>query len=332
MPRNSVVAFGELPLRLDSPTGVRLGGAKQYAAIYGGTESNVLVALSSWGEKTSLISALPDNSLGQGGINHLRQYGVDVSFVKRSGDKMGIYFTQNGYGEDRGELLYDRKGSAFALEDFGSDGFSDALADAKWLHISGITLAVSEKARVYAMTLLLAAKAKGIPTSFDFNYRCKLWTKEEARVAFLKVLPFVDYVFGSPLDLRTFLGYEGTDEEVEKAFFADYEVKGLFHTNREILDSTRNSLGATGYLRGPKGILREEVAPFMFEALDRIGAGDAFDAGVIYGLLHEEDLKSILALGWSAAILKHEFKGDVLSIPLADVLDYLHNHKKGLVR
>lgn len=302
MKNKTVVAFGEIMLRLTPQDSIL--NSSSFLASYGGSESNVLVALSCLGNATRYLTKLPDNDLGRGAVMHLQKYGVDCSQVIAAGSNMGMYFFEPGYASRQAKVIYARKHAEITTlteEDFD---YTKVLDDCAVLHISGISFALSPSVEAVCFRLLKEARERNIPVSFDFNYRTKLWTVEQARAVYQRILPYVDIVFCSQQDLTAFL------DVTEESFCAAYgNAKYLVARERDILSSDMHIIRASVYT--PEGCVattRKEVA-----VLERIGGGDAFTAGFLHGLLNfNGDTARTLDFAATCFVLKHTVRGDVL--------------------
>jgi 2-dehydro-3-deoxygluconokinase len=314
-----VLAFGEILLRLSAPFGIN--DDNELSAYYGGTESNVLVTLSGFGEATEFLSKIPDNALGDGVIDHLHHFGVGTSAVKRvPGGRLGLYFSANKPGDTSRKVTYDRLHSAIREikpSDYDIEGL---FAGISLFHVSGISLALSPACSAMALSLTQEANRRGIPVSFDFNYREALWGIPEAQKEFLKILPFVDILFGGSFDLVQLLGLPEKDPFTP--LFQIYpRLKGIYGTSRgENPEPGMGTMGALAYFRAENRFLKTSIDFQSFPIIDRIGAGDAFDAGVLEVLLHRANAeREALSSGLACAILKHKVKGDVLSVPYPEI-------------
>ena len=203
-----VLAYGEIMLRLSTADYTRLEDTDNFDACYGGTESNVLVALSHLGDETSYISKVPNNALGEGVIRHLRKHNVGLEHLLVGGSTLGIYFLQPGFGSLPSKVIYHRKGAVVntILED--DLCYDEIFNGVSWFHVTGISLAISENSKKVSIRLCKEAKKRGVKVSFDFNYRATLWTIDEAKVAFNEIMQYVDVCFGNQYDLKN-LGIKG---------------------------------------------------------------------------------------------------------------------------
>lgn len=321
---NAIVAFGEIMLRL-TPDGEKnsILNAQRFHAVYGGTESNVLVALSAMGNSTRYLTKLPANDLGRGAIHHLQGHGVDCSCILTSGNNMGMYFLEEGFAARQAKVIYCREHAEITTlteDDFDYDA---VFANCALFHISGISFGLSSSVERLCFRLLEEAKNRNIPVSFDFNYRAKLWSVETAAAVYKRIIPYVDTVFCSRLDLTTFLGV------TEDTFFSEYlNARVLVVRERTILPASHR---ITAQVYTPFGLMAraEKETP----VLERIGGGDAFAAGFIHGLMHfDENWPQILDYAATCFVLKHTVKGDVLSMSKAEIETYQNSQSKDVKR
>ena len=210
---DKVVTMGEIMLRLTPPDYSKIERANNFLANYGGGEANVAVSLSHFGHNCYFLTKLPPNELGDGALRHLKGHGVNVDYVVRGSSTMGIYFLESGFGGRPGKVIYNRKHSAATRMEISEFDWEAIFKDATWFHLSGITLALSATTRNVALRALKEAKKYGVKVSFDFNYRSKLWTIEEAKQYYPLVMPYVDTLFASPYDLTEILGLDKSLDE-----------------------------------------------------------------------------------------------------------------------
>ena len=302
-----IISFGEIMLRLTPASNTLVSESTSFGACYGGTESNVLVALSSFGESTEYLTALPQNELGDAVCKHLRKYGVGIDFVKRSGDVLGMYFLEEGFGNRPNKVIYNRKGSEITKLDENSFDYDKVFDGCSIFHISGISFALSSSVTRLAFRLLEEAKKRGVLVSFDFNYRAKLWSIDEAKEVYKKIIPFADVVFCSQRDLETFL-----DTTLED-FCKIYTCKYLVVREREIM-SDGNHRATVVAVENNGQIRQTESRQAEFSVLERIGSGDAFDAGVLHVLNNKGTLDQAIEFGLGCFVLKHTVRGDVFAL------------------
>lgn len=325
-----VVAYGEIMMRLTPENFDSLEDCNKLDLCYGGTESNVLVALAHLGDKTEYLTKLPDNQLGEAVTRHLLRHQVGVGNIVYGGSTLGIYFMEQGYGTRPSSVLYHRKQAVINTlteDDFNYDAIFDG---ASWFHVTGISLAISEASKNVSIRLCKEAKKRNITVSFDFNYRATLWTIDEAREVYKEIMEYVDVCFGNAFDLNNFMEInKGTNEESINYFLKEYNVKYLIHTSREIVDANTHALSA--HLYSVSKVIHTDTK--RFEVLDRIGGGDAFVAGVIHILNNDIDnIEEALSLGIDLGILKHLVKGDVLGLSNREINKWIKNQNKDVIR
>lgn len=312
---HEVITFGEAMVRLAPPNFERLEQTRTLDVQIGGAELNTAVLLARLGRSTAWVSRLTDNPLGRMIAGWARQGGVSTEHVAFTPeDRVGLYFVEFGAAPRASSVLYDRQDSAIATTQPGMLPWAQICAGAKWFQTTGITPALSPVMPDVVEEALRAAKAAGATTSFDFNYRSKLWKVEDAAACYRRLFEqkLIDVLITSPEDLRGFLGLTGTPEEMALAAAQQFQVVAL--TLREtpgVWKNTFTSLAAQGtrLVQGPR---------FEVEIVDRLGAGDAFAAGLIDGLL-AGDLERGLAQGTAAAALKHSIPGDFAWLTRAEI-------------
>lgn len=318
-----VICFGELLLRLAAPGRELLLQSGHLDACVGGAEANVAVALACLGEQTVMISGVPDNPLGHAAVRHLRSYGVDVSAISLNAGRMGLYFVSPASGLRPASITYDREYSSFALtKDYD---WELLLEGADLLHLSGVTPAVSDAAASAAIAAAKVAKAKGIQVSFDGNYRAQLWKKRSCnpRPILLELVSSADILFGNYRDISLLLEREFSDDGEDcrrvaalAAFDAFPSLQTIASTSRCTLDCDHHTLSARVDTR-EQGFQTSEVQ--LSAIVDRIGAGDAFAAGVLHGLLNGRNGGTAAHYGLALACLKHGLPGDSCLFSQADI-------------
>ena len=324
-----ILCFGELLLRLTAPGRELLLQSGRLDVHVGGAEANVAIGLARLGHGTAMVSRVPANALGDAAAGALRRYGVDTTGVATGEGRMGLYFLSPGAGLRPSDIVYDREGSAFALawpEEFDWDAL---LAGADLLHLSGITPALGPRAAEAATAAARAAKAKGVPISFDGNYRAQLWRKWDSDPAAIlnDLVGQADILFGNHRDISLLLGREFSGdgperrrEAAEAAFQAFPGLKLIASTARHVTDADTHRI--TARLDGRDGSAQtEEVV--VAGIVDRIGAGDAFAAGILHGMLSGQDLDRTVHAGLALTCLKHSLPGDASLFGPRDVEAFL---------
>jgi len=311
-----VLTLGETMIRLSPPDYQRLEQTPVLNVHVGGAESNTAVGLSRLGLRVVWVSRLPDNPLGRRVVRELRGQGVDVSHVVwcREG-RVGLYLVEYGQEPRAISVLYDRAGSAMS-QMTPADFNLKLVAQARLIHLTGITVALSSSCHQLVAALLEEARRVGVVRSFDVNYRGKLWSPEEARKALEPLCQGLDILFVTRDDARVVFGCEGEAEEVLRALKQRFQVGALVLT-----------MGAEGAMAlcGSGELYR--ATPVEAAAIDRLGAGDAFAAGFIYGYL-QGDMAMGIELGTSMAALKCTIPGDLPLIDSTD-LEQLVNGRRG---
>jgi 2-dehydro-3-deoxygluconokinase len=314
-----VLTLGETMIRFTPKGYMRLEESSELELKIGGSESNVATALARLGLKVAWASRLPRNALGELVVRRIRSFGVDVSNVIWSGDdRMGLYFIEPGAPPRSSGVLYDRARSAASR--MSPEEFDWAMLDrTRHLHVTGITPALSESAAATIGRAISEAQARGTTVSFDVNYRARLWKPEAARAALLPLVAKLDLLICPQEDAEAVFGLSGSPED------RIHGLGGL--TNAPWIALT---LGAGGALLWDRSeFYRAE--PFPVQAVDRVGAGDAFDAGLLWGWLQGDAPKG-LAYGMAMAALKHTIPGDEFVSSLAEVEALLHQGHRDIQR
>jgi 2-dehydro-3-deoxygluconokinase len=336
-----VVTLGEIMMRLSTPGFERFVQSNSFDVTYGGGEANVAVALANYGLDAAFVTKVPDNALGQAAINHIRRYGVDTQFIARGGNRLGIYFLETGASMRASQVIYDRAGASIAeagIDDFDFDKIFDGVS---WFHTTGITPALSDKAAELTEAALKAAKAKGITTSIDLNYRKRLWTKEKARKVMTALCSYVDVCIGNEEDADTTLGFkaEGTDvtkghlhldgyKSVFQQMQDKFGFKYIASTLRESHSASDNGWSALVY----NGNDFYHTKQYEVRIVDRVGSGDSFASGFIYGLVSGMQMNEAAEFGVAASALKHTIPGDLNHATLSEVRELMKGDGSGRVQ
>jgi len=324
-PINSVVCFGEMLLRLSAPGKELLLQSPRLDVHIGGAEANVAVSLRKLGHPTRMVTCLPDNPLGHTAADELRRHDVDVAAIRFGDGRMGLYFLTPGAGHRPADVLYDRAHSAFALAPPDCFDWQQLLTDAHWLHVSGITPAVSPAAAEAVLRAMTAARAAGSKVSFDCNFRARVWGQRAAQAPQIlrDLCRHADLIFGEDRDLQFMLGVtpapvpNAARSSAITAAFAEFgHLRWLAHTSR-----TRHSVEVQGLV----GALHDSTTtytsrPYALQGIvDRIGAGDAFAAGMLHGLISELAPQTAVDFATAAACLKHSVPGDFNLLTQQDI-------------
>ena len=328
-----VVTFGEIMLRLSPPGFQRFGQARSFDAVFGGGEANVSVSLANYGVATDFVTRLPDNDLGDACIACLRGFGVGTGKIVRGGSRIGIYFLEHGAVQRGSKVIYDRAGSAASQLAPGMIDWDAAFADADWFHWCGITPAVSASLYEACLEGIIAAKRKGLTVSCDLNYRSKLWKwGKSAKEVMTGMVGLCDVALANEEDAELVFGVKAPkangsadEEDVAKRFgpvatelaarFPNLNLVGI--TVRGSISATHNTW--TGVLYDGKTLCRGRRYGIT-DIVDRIGTGDAFTGGLIYGLrAYGRDLQKALDFAVAASCLKHSISGDFNRVTVEEV-------------
>lgn len=317
-----VLTFGEIMLRLSPPDHRRFVQAQRFDVTYGGGEANVAVALAGYGLESYFISKLPRHEIGQAAANHLRRFGVSDRYLVRGGDRLGVYFLEVGASQRGSKVIYDRARSAVTTLTPDELDLGAAFEGAAWFHWTGITPALGKAPQKTLRAALEAAQAAGATVSCDLNYRGKLWTEEEAQRVMRPLMKHVDVCIANEEDAERSLGMKAGDTDVEagrldEAGYADlarrlkseYDFEAVAITLRESYSASMNGWSAMLHderdCRTPQRSTRYEI-----DLVDRVGGGDSFASGLIYGLLAKDDTQDALEFAVAASCLKQTIPGD----------------------
>ena len=336
------VTFGELMLRLAPEGYLRFVQADKFTVTFGGGEANVAVSLANYGIDAAFVSKLPNNDIGQAAVNSLRRFGVDTSKIVRGGDRIGIYFLEKGASQRPSKVIYDRAASAIALakkEDFDWDKIFEGV---NWFHFTGISPALSDSAAEITLDAVKAAKAKGITVSCDLNYRKKLWSKAKAKEVMTSLMPYVDVLIANEEDSADVFGIKADDTDISKGALNKEGYKSVAKklvdafgfkyvaiTLRGSISANDNKWSAMLY-DGKDYFFSKE---YMIHIVDRVGGGDSFGGGLIYGMMNfKEDSQKVIEFAVGASCLKHSVEGDYNMVSVDEVLKLIEGDGSGRVQ
>ncbi|WP_317616470.1 sugar kinase [Bacillus sp. HNG] len=334
-----IVVFGEPLLRLSTNLGERLFQTDQLTINYGGAEANVGASLSRFGYEVYFVGKVPNSPLGQGYERHLHSFGIHTDYLLKGGERLGTYYLETGVGERSAQVTYDRKGSSFAQLSTDEINFAEILQGADLFHVSGITPALSRNLQELTLQGLKIAKELGVTTSFDFNYRAKLWSLEEASSVIKPFLPYVDICSCGELDALNLLGIEEADDTLDQSqkliFYYKKitemypNIKYLYSTFREVFSASHNRLQGNLFVSGR---LFQSRVHDITQIVDRVGGGDAFASGVLFGILEGFEPEQIVTFGTAASALKHTVHGDSNIFSEEDIRAFAENASGKIVR
>lgn len=298
-------------LRLSTSSFSRFTQASQFVALYAGSEANVAASLSLFQIPAEHVTRFPNNDLGKAAVQSLNKYGVETKHIIYGDERMGVYFLENGSMQRSSKIIYDRFDSAFANIKKGMIDWDDVLNDASWFHWTGITPAISQGAADVCMEALLVARKKGITISGDINYRRNLWQYgKSADQVMTGLIEYTDIIIGGTTDIENSLGVKASSYEKAcvQAMKKCPAVKKITSTYRESISSSHNKISAR--LWNGKELLNSKEYD-LTHIVDRVGAGDAYMAGLIYGWLKGKTDQDAIEFAIAASALKHSMEGDV---------------------
>ncbi|MDD2295456.1 MAG: sugar kinase [Eubacteriales bacterium] len=323
-----VVTFGEIMLRLAPEGYYRFVQASSFGAIYGGGEANVAISLANYGLDSRYVTKLPAHEIGQAAVNTLRSFGVDTSMIVRGGERVGIYFLEKGASQRPSKVIYDRAGSSVAAANRKDFDWDRIFEGAHWFHFTGITPALGPELAAACEEACIAAKARGLTVSCDLNYRKKLWSREEAGKTMAALCGYVDVCIANEEDAKDVFGIEpeGNDitggklnrkgyESVAARLTERFGFQKVAITLRGSISASENNWAAMIYMNGASYFSKE----YNIKIVDRVGGGDSFGAGLIYGCLSGKSDREALEFAVAASCLKHSIEGDYNLVSVAEV-------------
>jgi 2-dehydro-3-deoxygluconokinase len=330
-----IFTFGEIMLRLKSPGFERFLQSPSFEATFGGGEANVAASLANFGEDVSFVTILPKNSIGDACVSQLRSFGVNTSYIQRGGERIGIYFLEAGSMQRPSRVIYDRKHSAIADAELDTFDWEKIFDDASWFHITGITPAISRSAADISLQAVKKAKENGLTVSCDYNFRKNLWRYGVSPHEVMnELVEYVDVGIANEEDCQKSLGIsiekDSWEEDiisgelgVEKYKHLCEKVLGEFPglkyqaiTLRESFSANHNGWSACIHDRS-NFIVSTKYQ--LTNIVDRIGGGDSFSAGLIYGLINNMEIRDALNFGVASSCLKHSISGDFNRITVKEV-------------
>jgi 2-dehydro-3-deoxygluconokinase len=338
-----VLTFGEIMLRLRAPGHERFFQSNLMEATYGGGEANVAVSLANYGMETEFCTFLPNNLLGDECIKELRRFGVGTKNIFRSKGRMGIYFLENGANQLPSKVVYDREYSAIAQAKVGDIDWDSVFMGIDWFHITGITPAISESAMELSLESVKIAKSKGITVSCDLNYRKNLWKYgRQVSDVMKEMVKYVDVAVANEEDVQKSLGMhvsvevESGELDREKYRALGDQVLAAFPNMKMIAITLRESRSAdhNGWAACLNDRERFMVSKHyeIQDIVDRVGGGDSFAAGLIYGLNNYTDKQEALEFAVAASCLKHSILGDFNRVSVSDVEKLMDGDGTGRVQ
>jgi 2-dehydro-3-deoxygluconokinase len=337
------VTFGEIMLRLKTPGHDRFFQTPSFEATFGGGEANVAVALANYGLDAGFVTALPDNDIGDAAIRELRSFGVDTTMIRRSGNRVGIYFLEAGANQRPSKVVYDRAASSICECGPGDFDWDNIFDGVKWFHITGITPALSQSAADLSLEAVKAAKDHGVIVSCDFNFRGKLWKYgKTAPEVMTELVKYVDVGIANEEDCQKSLGitadvqvecgeldtrkYEALSEKVLSVFPGMSVIAITLRESR-----SANTNGWSACLRDANGFYLSRKYEIT-DIIDRVGGGDSFASALIHGLNAYAERQESLEFAVAASCLKHSILGDFNRVTVPEVEKLMGGDASGRVQ
>jgi len=323
-----LITFGEIMLRLSPPVNERIVRGGVFDKRAGGSELNVASGVSLLGLRTGIISKLPANEIGTYIKNRIRFCGVSddyLIFDETSDARLGIYYYEGGAAPRKPAIVYDRKGSSInkiSLSEIPDDIFGET----RCFHTSGISLGLSEPVRKTAVQLITGFKKAGAVISFDVNYRANLWDEDTARATIQSILYDVDILFVSEESSRRMFRKTGDLKDIMKSYCKEYGIKYVATTRREVISPKKHNFGSIIYCAKTDAFYTEKLYEDI-DVVDRIGSGDAYVAGVLFGLLKYNDPQKALEFGDATSAVKNTIPGDLPSSDFKEISHIIDEHK-----
>ena len=328
-------------LRLNPEGYLRIPQANNFIASYAGGEANVAVSLAKYGEDVAFVTYVPDNALGESATNAIRHWGVDTKYMFKGGDRLGIYFLEKGASQRASTVLYDRKESSIAKSKIGDYDWDKVFEGVDWFHWTGITPALSDSLAEVCLEACKKAKEKGITISCDLNYRKNLWTRDKAKEVMSKLVPYVDVLIANEEDCKDVFGIcaENTDIDagelnkdgyvsVAKQVTEKFGCKYVAITLRGSISASDNKWSAMIYSNGEYHFAKE----YLIHIVDRVGGGDSFGGGLIYGLHNNYSMDKAVEFATAASCLKQTIENDFNCVSVKEIETLMNGNGSGRVQ
>lgn len=326
-----IVCFGEIMMRLNPLNKERFIQADNFAISYSGAEANVCASLANYFEDSSqiyFVSKVPANELGKSSIKTLRSQNINTEYVVQGGQRLGLYFLEEGASQRPSKVIYDRKNSSFAESSVTDYNWDKIFEDCTWFHFSGITPALSENLAEICKMACKKAKEKNIKISCDLNYRKKLWTTEKANSVMSELFEFVDVCIANEEDVQNVFGLQGSYEELAQKIIQKFSCKLVAFTLRESFSADKNIWSSLLFSKTES--FKSEK--YEIQIVDRVGAGDSFSGALIYALLNDYSNQNSLEFATAASCLKHSIHGDFNQVTVDEVLSLMKGNSNGRIQ
>lgn len=340
---DKIVTFGEIMLRLSPPGFLRFTQASSFDVQYGGGEANVAAMLAQLGENVEYVTRLPGNDIGEACLHSLKKFGVGTQHILRGGERLGIYFLEMGASLRGSQVVYDRNNSSFSSIQPGMTDWEEVFEGVDWFHWTGITPAVSESSALVCEEALKVAQSKGITISCDLNYRAKLWKwGQKASEVMPRLVQYCSVAIGNEEDADKVFGISAPETDVKKGVvsaekyqFVCRELASRFPNLNKIAITLRGSLSAShntwSAVLWDNGNFHQGMQLDIEPIVDRVGGGDAFAGGLIFGLHQNMDSQNALNFAICASGIKHTIFGDINQIKRSEIEKLMHGDASGRV-
>ncbi|MBQ9937057.1 MAG: sugar kinase [Oscillospiraceae bacterium] len=321
-----LISFGEVMLRLSPPDKEKISQSEVFEKNCGGSEFNVASGAANLGIRSAIVTKLPKNKLGHFIARRIRYGTVSDDYVvwdDSDTKRLGIYYYESGVYPRKSAVVYDRAASSVCSLEH-SEIPDDIYEKTRIFHISSISLALGDKLRQTAIEMIKKMKNSGVAISFDVNYRAALWSEQEARELITTILPMVDLLFVSEETSRRMMQKQGTLDEIMKSYADEYGCKIVATTRREVVSPTKHNFGSRVYFDGK---FYEEPHYKNIEVIDRVGSGDAYVAGVLYGILSGGSIEDAMAYGNALSAIKNTVSGDMSISSIEEVESVIESHR-----
>ena len=333
-----IVTLGEIMLRLSTENNKRFSQSSSFQGDYGGSEANVAISLANFGINSEFVTKIPNNPLSESLLKYLKSNDVCTTNCILGGERLGTYYLEVGTSVRSSSVIYDRKYSSFSTLNFSELNINSILDNCKILHLSGITPALSNSCRDLMIFIIREAKNRGILISFDFNYRSKLWTIEEASEVLTTYLPYIDICFAGILDAKYILKISLQESSLN---FVDnlnnyYNIIAKKYPNIKYFLSTERIVHSvhekrlTGFLYTNNKVFSAQS--YNFQIVDRVGGGDAFAAGALYGIATSLPAQETIDFATGASVYKHTIKGDANLAKKDEIYNLINNNISSVSR
>lgn len=338
-----IVTFGEIMMRLSTPAYERFAQTSRFDLNFGGGEANVAVSLSLFGLESWFVTQLPKHEIGEAALQSVQKYGVHTEHILRGGNRLGIYFLETGASQRPSKVIYDRAGSAVTELNVGMIDWKAVFEGKEWFHWTGITPALGSNTAELLKEACKAAKQSGVTVSCDLNFRAKLWSEKEAQAVMNPLMNYVDVCIANEEDAEKCLGFRAGETDVEGGHLDEegyatlarelkkkYGFKTVAITLRESYSASKNGWSALLH-DDASCIVPKRSTRYEIDIVDRVGGGDSFAAGLIYGLLSTEKSSDALEFAVAASCLKQTIPGDFNLVTREEVEKLLRSGGSGRV-